>query len=1057
MVSRHLQVAPLGRAGEANRAATTMSTKSKWKTQSASRAKTGKSAFASGKLQVQAKGREIQAVPQHGGAEQFRALMSDLPVGLYRRTLGESGRFVAANRTLAKLFGYDTIQDFLKLTAADVYLDIDDLREFSRRILTEGQVTGVQLRLRKRDGTPIWGSFTARIVRNVRGEAEFVDGIMEDITHRKQAEDALRESERRLSSLIELMPDAAFVIDGSGVVLAWNRAIESLTGVKAEEMLGKSNYEYAIPFYGERRPILIDLVRTPQEQLERDYHGLQRTGQVLIGEQVLYVRGRASYLQGRARAMNGPQGEYIGAIEILHDLTDLKQVEQALRDSEQRLRRILETTGEGFWLIDNANVTTAVNDAMCITLGRSREQILGRSIFEFVDEDNAAIFRDEMIRRGLGKGGVYEIFLSRPDGSLVPCIFHANPLFDESGRKTGAFAMVTDITERKRVEEALRESEERYRTLISNLPLGLYRTTTGSPGRFITANPAAARMFGYASLDEFMASAPSDLWMDRGDWQVLSDRLLADGQVSGMELRLKKIDGTPIWGSISARVVHSERGESECFDGTIEDITLRKEAQEQLREAKEAAEAASRAKTTFLANMSHEIRTPMNAILGFTQLMQRDPDLTPQQRESLKTIARSGEHLLALINDILEMSKIESGRMVVSPVAFNLHELIDDLATMFRIRTQQKNLLFAVEKADDLPRFIVADVGKLRQVLINLLGNAVKFTHQGGISLRIAVRNGASGGLRLVTEVEDSGTGIAPKDLGKIFEYFEQAGMGSASENGTGLGLAISREFVRLMGGDIRVTSKVGKGSLFHFEIDVGGTAGEPEGPMQLSRHVLGLRPGQPVFRILIVDDKQENRHFLREMLQEAGFTTREALDGREAVNLAEEWRPDLILMDVRMPVMDGDDATRLIKTTERGRSTPVIAVSASVFDESRDLIRQSGADDFMGKPITRDELFEKLSVWLPVEYAYAEEGEGNLPKRSEVKEAMQLTASSLSSVPRDLVAEMRKALHGGYQDRLVALIDQIAPQDDQLARGLRDLAVAFEYEKLFDLLKESG
>ena len=1014
--------------------------------------KVDKTALQSSIVRADGKRRKALSTGQPKSDEQFRALMTDLPVGLYRRTPGESGRFVAANRTLAKLFGYDAVEEFLKLEAANVYLDLDDLREFSQRLLNEEQVTGVELRLKKRDGAHIWGSFTARIVRNSQGEPEYIDGIMEDITHRKQTEDALRESERRLSSLIDLMPDAAFVIDGNGVVVAWNRATESLTGVKAEAMLGKGDYEYAIPFYGEKRPILIDLVRTPQEELERGYQGLQRFGQVLIGESVLHVRGRETYLQGRARAMSGPQGEYIGAIEILHDLTDLKRVEQALRDSEQRLRRILETTGEGFWLIDNESVTTAVNDAMCVTLGRPRAEILGRSIFDFVDEENAVIFREEGKRRSQGQGGAYEILLSRPDASLVPCIFHANPLFDESGRKTGAFAMVTNISERKQAEEALRESEERYRTLISNLPVGLYRTTTGTPGRFITANPAAARMFGYISLEEFMTSKPSDLCMDMGDWQALSDHLMAEGQVAGVELRLKKTDGTPIWGSISARVVQSERDECECFDGTIEDITLRKEAQEQLREAKEAAEAASRAKSTFLANMSHEIRTPMNAILGFTQLMQRDPALTAQQRESLNTIGRSGEHLLALINDILEMSKIEAGRTVVNPVAFNLHDLIDDLATMFKIRTQQKNLLLTVEKAEDLPRFVLADVGKLRQVLINLLGNAVKFTGQGGIALRVAAKKDGAGGLRLITEVEDTGAGIAPEDLGKIFEYFEQAESGTASESGTGLGLAISREFVRLMGGDITVTSKIGKGTLFHFEIDAAEFIGELEEPARLSRRLFVLQPGQPTQRILVVDDKEENRRFLREMLQSAGFATREAFNGLEAVKLFEEWQPNLILMDVRMPVMDGYEATRLIKATEKGHSTPIIAVSASVFDENREQVRQTGADDFIGKPFKQDELFQKLSDWLHVEYLNAEE---EIEDAGQIQTgAIDLTAASLSQLPQHLLDEMRAALAGGYQDRLLTLIDQAELQDEQLARALRNLAIEFQYEKFFDLLK---
>lgn len=858
----------------------------------------------------------------------FSAVMADLPVGLYRRALGEHGRFLAANQTLASIFGFETVDAFLKLQASDVYLDIDDLREFSRRVLAEERVAGVELRLRKRDGTAIWGSFTARLGRNKRGEAEYIDGIMEDITNRKRAEDALRESERRLASLIDLMPDAAFVIDGNGVVVAWNRATETLTGVAAKDMLGKGNYDYAIPFYGKRQPILIDLVRTPQEELEQSYRGLERSGQVLIGEAVMHIRGQETHLQGRARAMTGPRGEYVGAIELLHDLTTIRRVEQALQASEQRLRRILETTGEGFWLIDNNCFTTGVNDAMCATLDRTREEIVGKSIFDFVNPENAEIFRRQMKLRSRGEGGVYEISLSRPGGSQVPCIFHANPLFDEQGRNTGAFAMVTDITDRKQAEEALRE-------------------------------------------------------------------------------------------------------------------------------AKKAAEAASRAKSAFLANMSHEIRTPMNAILGFTQLLDRDPSLTPDQRTSLNTIARSGEHLLALINDILEMSKIEAGRTRLNPVVFNLRDLVDDLAMMFKIRTKEKKLLFTVEMADDLPQFILADVGKLRQILINLLGNAVKFTEQGGIALRVATQNDGDG-LRLITEVEDTGVGIAPEELGKVFEYFEQAEAGVASGGGTGLGLAISREYARLMGGDIVVLSEAGTRTLFRLEVKARQASGEEMKPVLAPRRVLALRSDQPTYRILLADDKEENRQFLRALLQSAGFTTREAVNGRDAVNAFEEWRPHLVLMDLRMPVMDGYEAIRLIKGTESGKATPIIAVSASVFYEDREQARQTGADDFLAKPYKQDDLFQKLGEWLHAEYDYAEQDVAKVAK-GDGAAPPSLASDSLSKLSRETLEKMRKAAAGGYQDDLLVLIDQLATQDSRLSAELRDLALAFDYEKLIELTTESG
>jgi CheY-like chemotaxis protein len=399
------------------------------------------------------------------------------------------------------------------------------------------------------------------------------------------------------------------------------------------------------------------------------------------------------------------------------------------------------------------------------------------------------------------------------------------------------------------------------------------------------------------------------------------------------------------------------------------------------------------------------------------------------------------------------MSKIEAGRTTLNPVVFNLHDLIDDLAMMFKIRTKEKNLLFAAEKADDLPPFIFADVGKLRQVLINLLGNAVKFTPQGGIALRVASKKKGEGGLRLITEVEDTGVGIAPKDLGKVFGYFEQADAGVASGGGTGLGLAISREYVRLLGGDIQVTSEIGKGTLFRMEIDAQEVAGEQIEPSLPPRRLRGLRAGQPAFRILLVDDKEENRRFLRALLQAAGFTTREAANGLEAVKLFEEWQPHLILMDLRMPVMDGFEAIRLIKATERGKGTPIVAVSASVFYENREQARQTGADDFIGKPYKENDLFQKLADWLHAEYDYAEQEQVNAAKAHEAG-LISPASESLSKLPREILKQMAEAAAGGYQDRLLALIDQVGAQDAALSAELRNLAVAFQYEKLIELTK---
>jgi signal transduction histidine kinase/CheY-like chemotaxis protein len=476
---------------------------------------------------------------------------------------------------------------------------------------------------------------------------------------------------------------------------------------------------------------------------------------------------------------------------------------------------------------------------------------------------------------------------------------------------------------------------------------------------------------------------------------------------------------------------------------------------DRLLHAKEAAEAANRAKSTFLANMSHEIRTPMNAILGFSQLLLRAPGLTAMQKEYLDIINRSGEHLLALINDILAMSKIEAGRVTLNPGTFDLHNLLDDLESMFRLRTEAKQLEFSVQCGPEVPRLVVTDEGKLREVLINLLGNAVKFTEKGRIALRVRAERDSGSAMRLLVAVEDTGVGIAAEEIGRLFQHFEQTQSGRKAGTGTGLGLAISAEFVRLMGGEITVRSLVGKGSTFQFAIRL--EQGKEDDPAFLkkgavARRVVGLAPGQPSCRALIVDDVEDNRVLLARMLGNVGFEIRQAINGAEGVEQFAAWHPHLILMDKRMPVMDGHAAIGRIRACPGPQAVKIIILTASAFDENRREALDIGADDFLGKPFRESELFGKIKALLNVQYLYADPAPAQTPSLAQ-RQSTGSPARSNGGIPAALVNELREATLGVDVDRMLELIEQLAGHDAALGEELRRLVQQFEYKRVLQLL----
>ncbi len=741
--------------------------------------------------------------------------------------------------------------------------------------------------------------------------------------------------------------------------------------------------------------------------------------------------------------------------------TDI-QLEQAVEFTEGIINAIpdilFEVDGEGRYL----NVWTRNPEL----LAAQREHLLGKTILEVLSPEAAAITMAgirEADEKGLSFGNLIRIDL--PQGAhWFELSISKKPAADPSAEPR--FLVVSrDVSERKRMEEALRASEQRFHAIFeqSFQFIGLMSTD----GTLLQANKAALQ---FAGVDEAQVLG-KPFW--ETPWWAHSTQLqqrlkksieeAAKGELVRFEASHVSTEGEIHYLDFSVKPIIDSAGHVIQLIPEGRDITERKLAEDErlryrqeleetvqqrtteLLLARDAAEAANKAKSVFLANMSHELRTPLNAILGFSNLVRRDPALPPEEREHLDIINRSGEHLLSLINDVLEIAKIEAGRLQLEITPFDFGALVRDVTEMMQLRAKGKGLRLKLEMTSDVPRYIKSDEARLRQILINLVGNGIKFTEKGGVTIRFGSHKNDR--LLLLIEVEDSGPGIGEEDRKRLFKPFVQLAT-SGEQKGTGLGLTITKQFVELMGGVITLDSRVGTGSLFRVElpVDVAETSDLAKPKSKRYGEVVGLVPGQPRYRILVAEDQAESRILLKRLMSDIGLEVKEAENGLSCVERFKAWHPDLIWMDRRMPEMDGDEAARRIRQLPGGDKVKIIAVTASVFAEEQDEMLKAGMDDFVRKPYRFEEIYRCLSEQLGLRYNFEEKPDGD-------KAAVELTPEMIAVLPETLRIDLRDALESLEAGAISGAIERVGGYDAELQRVLSRIADNFEYPVILNAL----
>ncbi len=954
-------------------------------------------------------------------------------------TLDREGRYTFSNKVAEKAFGCKpqeligrSFRDFIPPDKKEEH------QEIFANILQGKTYTQHEISHLTTDGRKAYSLLNAVPLRNAQGKIIGATGTTSDITERKLAEQELQ----KLASVIENTSDLAGFTDQEGKPIFVNSAGLEMLGFKS---LAEARSKHILDLFWPE-----DIEQVTQEVLPTAQEKGYWRGELRLRN---LQTGKAIPVDYSIFALkDSDTGEGIAWGTITRDITERKTVEEellrskaALKEQKEFLRKIIDTDPNVIFVKDWQGKYILANQALADLYQTTTEEIVGKTDFDF----NSQTFEIEQYQQSdrqvmlSGETVSLEETVTLRNGEVLYYQSIKKPFVSSDGKTRQVLGVSTNISHIKRIETALIQQKEFLRNVIDTAPN--FIAVKDQQGKYILANQPLAQMYK-TTVEKLIGKTDADFHPNTNEaesYLSTDQQVISSGQISEVEEAFTDETGETSYYKTIKKPLLSKSGEMDQVLCVVTDITSLKRTEIALQKAKEKAEAANHAKSEFLANMSHELRTPLNGIMGYAQVLQRSTHITSDDQSRIEIIYNCGSHLLTLINDILDISKIEAQKMELNPTDFHFLAFLQGVAEMCRIRAEIKGIDFLYQSTPELPVAVYIDEKRLRQVLLNLLNNAIKFTNKGRVTFQVSFASVD----KIRFEIRDTGIGMNPEHLEQIFLPFEQVGEGKRQTEGTGLGLAISQKIVEMMGSTLEVKSEQGVGSIFHFDVSLPSASEWVQASQADSQgQIIGIESAGEV-KVLVVDDKWENRSVIKSLLQPIGFEVSEAIDGQQGLEKALLLKPELIITDLLMPNLDGFELMRQLRQQQQLQGVKIIASSASVFESDQYKSYEAGGDDFLPKPVQASELLHKIQKHLALQWLYQEQQH----KQKDIEQVQDLVIPELEQLNIIYDLAMKGNMKGIVQQTktLVQVDYKFAP----FAEKLQKLAKTFQDEAILEMI----